>query len=149
MTRTGTKVRQMAVENLRSSDKLKSNKDLEKGIRRVVYRKQLGFRVTIGSKKRGKRGKDVWTDFSYHLNRRGQLKPVLIWAEGGTDQRYTKGQTKIFRRKRKGHYTGRMRRYGFLERTKQEASSQVEALMKEEIVKNIQRIARKYGCSVT
>ena len=44
-------VRAGAVKELRSSG-LRSNRDVEKGIRVVVYKKALGFKVTVGTKKR-------------------------------------------------------------------------------------------------
>ena len=44
-------VRAGAVKELRSSG-LRSNRDVEKGIRVVVYKKALGFKVTVGTKKK-------------------------------------------------------------------------------------------------
>ena len=47
--REANQVRRTAINNLRSS--LHSNRDLEKGIRAIVFKKAAGFRVTIGTKK--------------------------------------------------------------------------------------------------
>lgn len=148
LTRAGSKLRKAAVENLKS--KLpKAGKEMAKGIRRVNYKDKIGFRVTIGTKKRKKGSKGP--DYGYYTNSRGLTKPVLIWAEGGTDKRDTKtgSSWRGSRRKRRGHYTGRMPRYGFMEKTKTEMAPKVEAMLKEEINLNIQRIAKKYGCTIS
>lgn len=47
--REANQVRRTAINNLRSS--LHSNRNLEKGIRAIVFKKAAGFRVTIGTKK--------------------------------------------------------------------------------------------------
>lgn len=134
--REANNVRKVAVNNLRAG--LQSNKDLEKGIRALVFKRKAGFRVTIGSKaKRYKRGKEkeTWTGFGFHTNRHGKKKPVLIWAEEGTQWRRTKK-----------HSTGRMKRYGFMQKT----LTEVEAGVTDRVHKNISRsligIAKKYGC---
>lgn len=50
--REANKVRKTAINNLRSS--ISSNKDLEKGVRAIVFKRAAGFRVTVGTKKAGK-----------------------------------------------------------------------------------------------
>lgn len=140
-------VRRTAVNNLRGS--LRSNKGLERGIRTVVFKKTAGFQVTIGSKvRRGASGsgKSTWTGFSMHTNGRGKSKPVLIWAEEGTENRRTKSRTKIFTRSRKGHSTGRMRRYGFMRQTSEQVRGTVTETLHTEIVKSVKKTATKYGC---
>ena len=140
--REANQVRKTAINNLRSS--LQSNRDLEKGIRALVFKKAAGFRVTIGTKKANRKtGKG---EKGMHLNRQGLKKPVLIWAEGGTEQRHTKTKTKIFVRERKGHNTGRMRRYGFMRKTQSDVADKVTANLRNEIVESVTRTARKYGC---
>ncbi len=142
--REANKVRRVAISNLRSTG-IRTDRDLEKGVRAVVYKRAAGFRVTIGTKKgnrktgRGERG--------FHTNRRGLKKPVLLWAEGGTDKRYTKSKTRIFTRSRKGHYTGRMKRYGFMSKTGRQVDGRVTDELREEIVKSIHMTARRYGCN--
>ncbi len=136
LRRAATKVKKEAVKNLRSArngkgETIKTSKELEKGIRRLAYKKHLGFRVTVGSKKKAK------------------TKPILVWAEEGTKKRFTKTQTKVYRRKRGGHYTGEMPRYGFMQRTKEQVKDKVTDMLHNEINQNIQRIAKKYGCRVT
>ena len=142
--REANQVRRTAVNNLRSS--LRSNRDLEKGIRAIVFKKAAGFRVTIGTKKDNRKtGKG---EKGMHLNRWGLKKPVLIWAEGGTEQRKTKTKTKtrIFVRERKGHNTGRMKRYGFMRKTQTDVRDKVTADLRNEIVESVTKTASKYGC---
>ena len=142
--REANQVRRTAVNNLRSS--LRSNRDLEKGIRAIVFKKAAGFRVTIGTKKANRKtGKG---EKGMHLNRQGLKKPVLIWAEGGTEQRKTKTKTKtrIFVRERKGHNTGRMKRYGFMRKTQTDVRDKVTADLRNEIVESVTKTASKYGC---
>ena len=74
--REATRVRRSAVNRLRGS--IRSDRDLESGIRALVFkRKAVGFRVTVGTKRVKRTGKE----FGFHKNRRGLKKPVLIWAE--------------------------------------------------------------------
>lgn len=140
--REANQVRKTAINNLRSS--LHSNRDLEKGIRAIVFKDKAGFRVTIGTKKANRKtGKG---EKGMHLNRQGLKKPVLIWAEGGTEQRRTKTKTKVFVRERKGHNTGRMKRYGFMRKTKTDVADKVTEDLRNEITKSIEKTASKYGC---
>ena len=135
-------VRKKAVANLRSS--IRTDKDLEKGIRAVVFKRRAGFRVTIGTKKAGKNGKG---ESGMHLNRQGLKKPVLIWAEMGTAQRTTKSSGgKRAARYRAAHNTGSMPRYGFMDKTRNQVRDTVTADMRKQVAENVERIAKKYGC---
>lgn len=64
--REANKVRKTAINNLRNS--VRSNKDLEKGVRAIVFKRKAGFRVTVGTKKAGKNGKG---EAGFHTNRQG------------------------------------------------------------------------------
>lgn len=140
--REANQVRRTAINNLRSS--LHSNRDLEKGIRAIVFKKAAGFRVTIGTKKANRKtGKG---EKGMHINRQGLKKPVLIWAEGGTEQRKTKTKTRVFGRGRRGHNTGRMKRYGFMRKTQTDVRDKVTADLRNEIVESVTKTANKYGC---
>lgn len=140
--REANQVRRTAINNLRSS--LHSNRDLEKGIRAIVFKKAAGFRVTIGTKKANRKtGKG---EKGMHINRQGLKKPVLIWAEGGTEQRKTKTKTRVFVRERRAHNTGRMKRYGFMRKTQTDVSDKVTADLRNEIVESVTKTANKYGC---
>lgn len=140
--REANQVRRTAINNLRSS--LHSNRDLEKGIRAIVFKKAAGFRVTIGTKKANRKtGKG---EKGMHINRQGLKKPVLIWAEGGTEQRKTKTKTRVFVRERRSHNTGRMKRYGFMRKTQTDVRDKVTADLRNEIVESVTKTANKYDC---
>lgn len=131
-------VRKLAIANLRASG-LRSNRDVEKGIRCLVYRKVAGFRVTVGTK-RSKR-----TDYSTMsageakaLRRKKRLSVVPLWAETGTERRETK----------KGQRRGGTRQYDYMTKTKAAAASTVEPVLKQNIVDYVEKTARKYGCIV-
>lgn len=140
--KAANKMRKAAVQNLRDSG-LRSNKDLEKGIRRVLYRKKAGFRVTIGSI-----GNVNWRKgevaAAYHTNSKGKKKPVLVWAEGGTDRRFVK-DTYRKGKKVRGHSTWKMPAYGFMKKTRDEELPTVDKELKESIIETIQKTAKKYG----
>ena len=142
--REANQVRKTAINNLRSS--IRSNKDLEQGVRAVVYKRSAGFRVTIGTKRAGKNGKG---EDGFHTNRHGLKKPVLIWAEAGTQERQTKpkqGTRRRAGRMREQHRTGRMKRYGFMEQTLNSVRDTVTADIHNLVLDNVEKIAKKYGC---
>ncbi len=136
-----TRVRRVAINNLR--DSIRSDRDLEKGVRAIVFKKKAGFRITVGTKKATAKNKQA---YGFHKNRQGLSKPVLIWAEDGTEQRKTKTATKVYVRSRKGHNTGRMKRYGFIRKTRDEMAGKVTTDIHTEVINNIQSVAKKYGC---
>lgn len=137
--RQANSVRKTALNNLRRS--IRTDKDLEKGVRAIVFKRAAGFRVTIGTTMR--KGA---AQYGFHKNRQGLLKPVLLWAEGGTEQRHTKSKTRIFTRSRKGHATGRMKRYGFMKQTADQVRSTVTNDLHTEVANNVIKTAKKYGC---
>lgn len=143
--REANQVRKTAINNLRSS--IQSNKDLEKGVRAIVFKRKAGFRVTVGTKRAGKNGKG---EAGFHTNRQGLKKPVLIWAEEGTKERQTKPKKKGTRRRaarlRASHRTGRMRRYGFMAQTLTSVRDTVTTNIHEMVAENVQKVAEKYGC---
>lgn len=132
------KARKIAVRNLRGS--VQSNENLEKGVRALVFKRKTGFRITVGTKKANKRGKG---EAGFHTNRKGIKKPVLIWMEDGTRERKT--GTRIFSR-RKGHRTGRMKRYGFIDKSRGEIQRTVVPKFHDMMVKEIIRVSKRYGC---
>lgn len=120
-----------------------SSADWKKGVRSFVYRQGTGFMITVkarsASRKTGKGEK------SMHENRRGLRKPVLMWAEEGTKARRTKTRTKSFARQRKGHSTGRMRAYGFLEKAAPEMYRTVGENLTPEVGAAVGKVAGKCG----
>lgn len=148
--REANNVRRTAIKNLRSS--IRSNTALERGIRVEVFKRKAGFRVTIGTKvsKAGRRRgsvKEVWSDMSYHKNSKGRKKPVLIWAEAGTEKRHTRYQLTIKKGLVKGHYTGSMKRYGFMQKTAADVRDGVTDSLHNEIIDSVKEVAKKYGCT--
>lgn len=146
--REANRVRKVAVSNLRQS--IRGDKELERGVRALVWKQKAGFRVTVGTKRANKKGKG---EAGYYISRkrRGKSgatgKPVLLWAELGTGKRYTKSKTKIFRRQRKGHFTGSMKPYKFMAKTANRTRGSVTGNLHKEIIDNIKRTAKRYGCT--
>lgn len=137
-------VRKTAINNLRNS--IRTDKDLEKGVRAIVFKRKAGFRVTAGTKKANKSGKG---EAGFHTNRQGLKKPVLIWAEDGTDERRTKpkqGTRRRASRLRASHPTGRMKRYGFMAQTLRSVRDTVTDNVHKMVTDNVEKIAKKYGC---
>lgn len=142
--REANQVRKTAINNLRSS--IQSNKDLEKGVRAIVFKRKAGFRVTVGTKRAGKNGKG---EAGFHTNRQGLKKPILIWAEEGTKNRKTKpkqGTRRRAARLRASHSTGQMKRYGFMAQTLRSVRDTVTNDIHEMVTDNVQKVAEKYGC---
>lgn len=146
--REASRVRKTAVNNMRAS--IGGDSEMERGVRAIVFKRKAGFRVTIGTKQANSRGKGE-RGFYISRKRRGKPeatgKPVLIWAEEGTKARHTKSKTRVFTRSRKGHNTGRMRRYGFMRKTLNEVQGTVTDSLHNEIINSITRTAKKYGCT--
>lgn len=146
--REANQVRKTAINNLRG--KIRSSKDLEKGVRAIVFKRKAGFRVTIGTR-RASKGKG---EAGFHKNRQGLKKPILIWAEGGaaeggTKDRETKpkqGTRRRAARLRQQHSTGRMRRYGFMEQTLNSVRDTVTQDIHAMVLDNVTKVAEKYGC---
>lgn len=143
MRKSANHIKQVAVSNLRNS--VNSTLELEKGIRTLVYKRVAGFKVTVGTKK-GKRAKGFYRGRHAQRNANCREVPVLIWLEDGTAIRKTKSKTKFFKRHRKGHSTGRLKRYGFMAHTKSQVMGKVADDLHENIYKSVKNIASKYGC---
>ena len=152
MRREGNRLKKQAADNLRASGITAPGKtyrpskkkryagdpmSLSKGIRLRVYPEDYGAGFMLSVKPHKKQG--------YHTNRKGKEKPVLMWAEDGTEYRKTKTKTKFFVRKRKGHVTGRMKRYGFIRKTDEQATQVVEQNLFTDFQGNIEKAARKQG----
>lgn len=135
-------LRKQAIGNLRSSG-LRSNRDVERGIRSVVWKRSLGFRVTIGTKKYRNKAQDL------SESKRRCKGVVPLWAEGGTDERYSVRKTKKlgFSMNTRGSNRGRLKPYRFMERTKGDAE-QLHARLVAALERNIERAALKNGGSI-
>lgn len=119
--------------------------DWKKGIRTRIYpdSKGAGFMVTVKARAAGRA--TGTGEKSMHKNRFGFKKPILMWAEEGTKDRKTKTQTKWGFRKRKGHSTGRMDAYHFMEDATPEMFQSVEAGLLPEVEKAVAKVAGKCG----
>lgn len=129
---TAKVIRRTALSSLSSSGlSVRGNVgDWKKGVRTRIYSRGGGFMVTV----KGTHGKSV------HRTRRGILKPVLMWAEDGTTFRKTRS-TGL----RKSHYTGRMPKYGFIERAEPTMYAQVERELFPRLEQAVMDVARKAG----
>ena len=140
-----------------------SQADWDKGIRSHIYSKGGGFMLTVKARRANSKGKG---EKSMHQNRKGFKKPVLMWAEEGTQRRLSKssnwryehsGSWKLWARhgasmkpkKRKvrkdGINRGRMRAYGFLEKATPEMFQTVEADLGVEVGAAVEKVAKKCG----
>lgn len=138
MRREGSRLKKQAASNLRASGLGQGTKqNLSKGIRVRVYPDKYGVGFMLSVKPNKKQG--------YHKNRKDLEKPVLFWAEEGTRLRKTKTKTKFFVRKRKAHATGRMKRYGFMRKTDEQAAQIVEQNLFTDFQNNLKNAARKQG----
>ena len=162
--KVGGEARKIAVAQLgRSGLNVLGNKsDWNKGIRLHIYSKGGGFMLTV----KERHSKNSANEKSMHKNRRGFKKPILMWAEDGTDERFAKatkfryewsGSDKLFarhgtqykRRKKKiplnGLKRGRMPEYGFLEKSEGEMFRLVERNLGHEVETATYNIAKKAG----
>lgn len=148
LRKCGNTVRRATLSNLRGSIKSSgpSRKDLERGVRLEVKAKNVEtarFRVTVGTEKdlKGTKG-----GAGFHKNRQGKELPLLRWFELGTSQRTTKsnGEHRAFRY-RKGHPTGKIRAYAFLERAYKSTESRVLLEIESYLNNAAERIGRQYG----
>ena len=164
----GNKVRKIAAGNLRS--KMRSNRKLETCIRVVVSKKKPQFTVTVSPKGRATRsckygkGRQIK---GYYTNRRGFSVPVLVWAENGTQPRYTKTtqgnrggwlpswmRDPLTGKRMRSHYEktgyrGRMPAMGFMARTEVQVAPQVTDGLHEAVRAYTMKTSKKYGCKIT
>ncbi len=142
--READRARKIAVNALRVSGlRVEGDaSDWEKGIRAHVYSRGGGFLITVKARGANRHGRG---EKGMHKNRAGVKKPVLMWAEEGTAARKTKSRTRVFIRKRRGHGTGRMPGYGFLDKAAPDMYRSVEAGLLPEIESAVDKVARKAG----
>lgn len=160
MRRSAGKVRKQAVSNLRSCTTRKgtainSNRELERGIRAIVYKKKaVGFRVTVGP---GRGGRGYYKTKGYkkaydkafkksgdekkaHEAAKGKMKPVLIWMENGTKARSTRSWPRSRR-----HSTGTLRSYGFIKKTEDQMKGRITEVVRDSIREYMTKLIKKYG----
>lgn len=141
------KARQIALSKLHAEDiDVQGNRaDWDAGVRAHIYSGGGGFMITV----KGRSGRKGRGEKSMHENRfypKTQRKlPVLMWAEDGTKPRKTKSKTKKYVRLRKGHKTGKMPEYGFLDKAAAEMYRTVEGDLAKEVEKAVRKVAKKSG----
>lgn len=134
MRRVGNMVKKSAAQSASASG-LRNGAQVAKGLRVRVYPDRFGLGFMVSTKPRGKKG--------YYKNRQGKEKPVLMWAAEGTKQRTTRSKSKWFVRKKRGHSTGRMPAFGFMEKTENREAGNVEANLFDVFEKNLEKAVRK------
>ena len=121
---------------------------VKKGIYARVFPDRYGLGAMVTTVPHGKKG--------IHTNRRGQQKPVAMWADGGTKERHVGKRTSSKRivtrtgRKgrsyeRNGHSTGKMPDYGFMKKAEEQMADGVRKRLAENLERNIKKTAGKLG----
>lgn len=156
------KVLGIARKHLRASRlQVKGNKsDWDKGIRSHIYSKGGGFLITVKARRANMKGQG---EKSMHENRKGFKKPVLMWAEEGTNYRqrggkkvrvkhgiygsHRSGKTRYWIEtiRNNGIPTKRMPAYRFLEKAVPEMNSTVETDLGKEVGVAVEKTAKKCG----
>jgi hypothetical protein len=137
------KTLQIAKEELNGAKFGKGTRQpLSNGLRSRVYSRGGGFMITT----------KPYKTKGFHINRQGLEKPILMWltdgADGksaGTKGRYTKSRTKVFARKRKGHYTGVIKSDPYLTRAESRATPIVEESIYNDLRENVEKRLRQKG----
>ena len=155
--KSAAKVRNAAVSDLRSG--MSSNRNLEKGVRSIVFKRTAGFRVTVGTKMKRSKSRNGWIGVAgFYENRQVRRnpskyspRPVLIWAEDGTGQRRTKSNsgrhTRMFgTRSRSSHPTGAIKPVRFMVSAKNKVASSVTSDIHENVKDYVVKVAKKHGC---
>jgi len=162
--------RKAAIATLRSKQNksgttFHSSEALEKGVRQIVYKKTLGFRVTVGTQVRIKKtsqGKKR-TYIGFHSTSRGKDLPILIWAEEGTEERRWKNRkavtetdtrdkrgrrhiAKRYGRLDKSH--GRMKRFGYMDDTRKKMAGGITESLHQAIATYVIKTAKRNGCTI-
>lgn len=133
------RVKKVVEANIRAEG-IHTNRTLLKGVRALPFRHKGGFRVTVGEDRKRRKGY-----YKSERNRNGREVPVLMWMDTGTSMRTTRG--KGFLKKRGRANRGKLKAYGFMVKTREQISDSVTGNLQNEIIKSVQKTAKKYGCS--
>lgn len=118
--------------------KASPRKDVAKGVQSMVYTRKVGLKVYVYE------GNNYDTRVM-HKNRRGLMKPVLLWASAGTKPRHTKGG--FFRQG--GHNRGAMPQKNFLKQAAAEVDPLVASEFADILTESTKKIAVKYGAKLS
>lgn len=140
---------------LSAASGLNKAEEISTGIRVCVWKRKAGFRVTIGpktSRKRNRTGEEMGGDkctLGSHRNRKGKLKPILMWVEtGGSNRKTQRTVGSLFGKRRKSHSTGTFQKHPFMEEAQREFCDKGPAMYKEKLKQSIIRTAKKYGAKM-
>lgn len=149
MRKEGNRVRKAAMENVKTSGLKDSHGNIEKELYTRVFPDRYGTGFIVTAKPHGNKG--------IHTNSRGKKKPILLWADAGTDSRNVgprklgkivkaKSGNSYYRKyKRSGHSTGRMKALNFIEKTERQEEGNVEDSLFKTFSDNLEKAARKKG----
>ena len=160
--RVGKKGEDIARRHLNSSGLGGDMKSLGRSIRTHVYSKGGGFLITVNARRASKSGRG---EKSMYKTARGEKKPILMWAEDGTEKRQSGGNVsyvftgntkwgsrhgKAYKLKRKsvrsgGRNRGQMPAYHFLRDSEGEITKMAENELQPEVEKAVMRVAKKAG----
>lgn len=152
MRKEATRVRKAVKSAITASDLGKGTRaDVTKGVYQRVYPAKYGAGFMVSVKTSGKTGKR-----GIHTNRAGKQKPVLMWAAEGTQMRRVGKRTgrkystswtgkRYATYGRSGHSTGRMRKYGFMDKAEAQVEGSVEANLWAAFNANLDKAVRRIG----
>lgn len=160
--RVGKKGEDIARRHLKTSGLGGDMNSLGRSIRTYVYSKGGGFLITVDARRANKSGKG---EKSMYKTSRGVKKPILMWAEDGTNPRQSGGNVRYvytgnvkwgsrhgkaykLRRKRVrsgGRDRGKMPAYNFLKDSENEIAKMAENELQPEVEKAVLRAAKKAG----
>lgn len=144
--RTGNVLKREVVKQIRG--KVQSNRELEKGVRVLVFKRKAGFRVTLGEDRKGRKG--VYA--SKKKNRQSREVPVLRFMDTGTNSRVRRRT--LYRGGRKKKYAfvptapsrGRLQAGNFIEGARTSYGASVTQELMDELREQTLKTAKKYGC---
>ncbi len=126
------------------------DEDILKGIRSLVFREKIGFRVTDAWKYGSKspRGGMWASDWQKDNNPDPRWMPILAWHEDGTQQRRTRGGLgkRTARLLGTGRRTGALKPKRFIGEAVDQKKDSINDELKKFIINDVRRITKKYGC---
>lgn len=139
MRAAGRQFRRAAVEAMRATGIARDAK-VERGIRVVLPKRRIGFRVTVGTRRSYNRKAANSREKAYR-----RKDAVALWAEGGTVARETAGS--LFGR-RKSHPTGKMPQFEFMDKARQSELPGIERTVKASIMEAFEKATRSNGSAI-
>lgn len=137
-------VRKTAVKNFRGSG-IRTSKYSEKGIRAVISKHSLYYRVTVGTARDRTNYSRMSSLETKTLKALRRKEIIPLWMEGGTKPRSTRG---IGFTRKGSRFTGELLPRWFMEKTRvQEEGRQTENL-RQNLEKYILKTVTRHGCTI-